>query len=226
MARSRSHARAALADLALVADMQEARAAAAQRDAGATAHAARAAERALLRSTHEELREAVVVVVVAARGSDDGAAELRRPDGTRVDAREVVACRDRVRGMRAEVEAAARRARELRGEVRRLEETAAGHRDALDRLDARAREEEERAGVVGHRDVREELQATGERTAANNAAKAQTLDEISAMVQEIARTLASKKERLEPKVCKFSSHSAIHSPASTSSAHVFAPNVV
>eukprot|EP00970_Alexandrium_tamarense_P003363 scaffold529_cov196-Alexandrium_tamarense.AAC.59 len=62
------------------------------------------------------------------------------------------------------------------------------------------RQREEVAGVADFADVLGHLEATGKQTAVLNDLKAQTLEEISNMVQKIAFTLEEKKKDLEPKV--------------------------
>lgn len=64
------------------------------------------------------------------------------------------------------------------------------HRQKKDRI----------AGAARFNDVNDKLVATSKETASLNTMKAKTLEDISAVVQEIAKTLERKEHELKPKV--------------------------
>ncbi|KAG5191213.1 intraflagellar transport protein 81 [Tribonema minus] len=87
---------------------------------------------------------------------------------------------------------------ELRAESVVLARTEQVLRSRDDRLEELLQKLEADKGVSGYRRAHAELVAKSEQTAAVDANKAETLEEISALVVEITHELKSRKERLRP----------------------------
>ena len=149
-------------------------------------------EKELLLSTNKELRDLIHAL------DGDG---IQRPDGTFMNRCEFVEFKEGVDSSWKASIASKQEIARVWDNISELKRAEASLRSEVLDLRARFEEEEEKAGVAGFRVANEQLERTGKQTANANKLKSRTLDDISAMVQNIARTLEEKKEDLEPKVC-------------------------
>ena len=153
-------------------------------------------EKELLSSTNTEIRESIYTL-------NNGNEAPQRSDGTTVDRQEVIKIQDELKHQLKVYDDSQQEIDKLREDISKLKSTEGELKDQHNAILEQYHEDEEKAGVVGFRDVNEQLEQTSKQTVSLNELKSQTLDEISSMVQQIAHTLEEKKQELEPKVIKF-----------------------
>ena len=124
----------------------------------------------------------------------------QRSDGTTVDRQEVIKIQDELKHQWKVYDDSPQEIDKLRKDISKLKSTEGELKDQHNAILDQYHEDEEKAGVVGFRDVNEQLEQTSKQTVSLNELKSQTLDEISSMIQQIAHTLEEKKQELEPKV--------------------------
>ncbi|KAL9181111.1 hypothetical protein ACHAXT_009916 [Thalassiosira profunda] len=137
-------------------------------------------EKELLLSTNAGLREAI-----QANGN-----QLKRPDGTSTP------------GFEGNVKQQKQELNNIREDILRLKQTEESLQDQLLASKDSLEEKAAQAGVVGFTEVNDTLLQSSQQTAALNDDKTNTLDDITSMVKEIADTLESKKQELEPKIAE------------------------
>jgi len=99
----------------------------------------------------------------------------------------------RYQSEREEISAIQKQLLELEGKKEELTES-------LQVVEGSLQQQEEKGEITGFREVHKQLSHTFQETCVLNEIKSDTLDEMSAIVNNIAVTLDGKRETLEPKV--------------------------